>query len=376
MIKNFFTTAFILLCVIPNASFSQKTTEATCPSWGPYVEAQNLGTKNGLLLMCDIMADESCITYHTYWSTINFNIGPRGGYCGIQRKTDDGGVYNNIFSIWDLKDSKKPQCFAEYKIAGEFVSGFGGEGTGLHSHNNMPWVPGQKYCTAIRRWYTKAGQTRVGFFMYDYTNATWTHYITAVTPEDNAFFINPSFGGFLEKFSGDPLQRCGYWSNWWKLNEDETWNKATSIKCQAGKGTWKAEKINDSTVKMYSCGSYAAPDSIYHFNVNIPGDKPSVAVAAEILKATASYKNAGKQITISWVINKSKAPQLGYNIEVYDNKNCSGKFLYNKTNIVPQTREEHIATQGLQKGKKYYVAIQVKDIFDQSSNKIICSFDF
>ena len=42
--------------------------------------------------------------------------------------------------MWDIQDSSLPQCKTEYAAPNTLVDGFGGEGTGLHTDNPMPWV--------------------------------------------------------------------------------------------------------------------------------------------------------------------------------------------------------------------------------------------
>lgn len=337
----------------------------TCPSWGPYVTGNGLGNKPGLLLMSEVMVTSACLVKNTYWSTMNFQLGPRGGYAGIQRKSGNSPIHNNIFSIWDLKDSKSPQCFTEFTAPNVFVDGFGGEGTGLHTDTPIGWKPGVWYTSVVRRWYTASGQTRIGFFMYDYSTTKWTHYVTAVTPEDNVFFKNSDISGFLEKFGSEPGERCGFWRSFWKLNADKTWNTATSISAGAGTGAWRAQKTSASEVKMYSCGTYTAPQSSYSFPITTAEVRPSVATPAVITNSQASFSN--NQVTVKWAMDESKSPQLSYTINVYDNKDFAGNPIATATEIRPQARSRSLSLAG-GINKTYYISLQVTDIFEQTSN--------
>ena len=93
--KQIILTVLLLAGLLPY--FSSNAQTASCPSWGPYVEGLNMGTAgNGELMYSEVLTDGACMQYDTYWSTLNFSLGPRGGYGGIQNK--QGDIRNNIFS--------------------------------------------------------------------------------------------------------------------------------------------------------------------------------------------------------------------------------------------------------------------------------------
>ncbi len=235
----------------------------------------------------------------------------------------------------------------------------------------MPWTPGVWYTTVIRRWYTGDNQTHIGFFMYDYGTGKWTHYVTVVTPENNAYFEGTEISGFLEKFGGNPVERCGYWRNFWKLNEDGTWNKSTQIEASAGTGAWKAEQTSESEVKLYSCGAYTAPQSSYQFTLAIPEAKPTVVTTAAISSLTATFDN--EQLTVNWQLDDTKSPQLSYEISVFNTSSLSDTPVAQLSGIHPEKRADTVSLRNLP-GGTYYLSMQVKDIFEQGSAALTTSF--
>ena len=357
----------ILLSAGMLASYLSSAQQASCPAWGPYIEGQNMGVAgNSEVMYSEVMADNGCVQPTTYYSTLNFNLGPRGGYGGIQYSAADHR--NNIFSLWDIQDTTVPQCYAEYAVPGMNISGFGGEGTGLHSDYLMNWTPGVWYATVIRRWSLGDGRTRIGFFMYDFGAGKWTHYITMVTPENNAYLQGNKVGGFLENWNSaaSMATRCGYYRNFWIMNADNVWSKPTVYVASAGTGSWGAEAaFNNTAVKVTSCGTTPGPTGNPQFTLSQPGTKPAIAVTADVLGLGATYSN--NSVIVSWTTDATKSPQLSYTISVYDNGNLTGTPVATRTVIRPEKRADTVALSSTLPSGTYYVAIQVNDIFNQQS---------
>jgi len=370
--KQIILTVLLLAGLFPYYSSNAQT--ASCPSWGPYVEGLNMGTAgNGELMYSEVMTDAACMQYDTYWSTLNFSLGPRGGYGGIQNK--QGDIRNNIFSIWDVQDTTVPQCTAEYAIPGMNVGGFGGEGTGLHSDYVMNWTPGVWYATVTRRWSVGDGKTRIAFFMYDYGTQKWTHYITIVTPENNAYLQGNKVGGFLENWNSaaSKATRCGYYRNFWIMNAGNVWSKPSIYQASAGTGSWGAEAaFNNTAVKLISCGTTPGPTSSPQFTLNQTGTKPATVTTPEVLTLGAVYSN--NSVTVNWTMDQSKSPQLSYTINVYDNSSLTGTPVATKTVIRPEKRSETVALSSTLPAGTYYVTIQVTDIFNQPAAVTSTSF--
>jgi hypothetical protein len=348
---------------------SVKAQTETCPSWGPYIEGINLQNVEEVIYS-EVMVDNGCKKVNTYFSTLNFSLGPRGGYAGIQYKQNE--VYNNIFSVWDIQDSHAPQCTSEYAAPNTFVDGFGGEGTGLHTDNTMPWTPGVWYATVVRRWNTGDGKTHIGFFMYDYGTQKWTHYSTIVTPENNVKFQGNNISGFLENFNTGYSKdtRCGYWRNMWGMDNTGTWSKPAYYKASAGTGSWSAEAaFNNTAVKVTSCGTVSGPASgQVTFTLNQTGTKPSTIIPVGVNTVTPTYSNGS--VNVTWTTNDLTSPQLSYTVSLYSQASWNNSYtpIATVTGIRPDTRSVSVPLPAGATSGQYYVSVVLKDIFNQTSN--------
>jgi hypothetical protein len=363
-------TIVLMVLFMVSSLHTVKAQTASCPSWGPYLEGFNMAN-SGELWYTEVMADNSCKHVNTYYSSLNFSLGPRGGYAGIQYKPNE--VYNNIFSMWDLQDSNVPQCTTEYTAPNTYVDGFGGEGTGLHTDNPMPWTPGVWYATVVRRWSVGDGKTRIGFFMYNYSTQKWKHYVTIVTPENDAKFTGTKVGGFVENWAGGNKDtRCGYFRNFWSMNDQGSWSKPTNYKASAGTGSWGAQTaLNNTAIKVTSCGTAPGPVSgSIDFTINQEGVKPTTIIPVAVAAVTPAYDASNNAVTVNWTILETASPQLSYKVSLYTEASWGSGYtpVASVTGIRPDQRTASVPLPaGLQPGK-YYVSVVLEDIFKQSSN--------
>ncbi|WP_027379525.1 DUF3472 domain-containing protein [Chryseobacterium daeguense] len=362
---------YALLITFTAASVSYTANAQTCPSWGPYLEGFNMAN-TGELWYSEVMVDNSCKKVNTYYSTLNFSLGPRGGYAGIQYKPNE--IYNNIFSMWDLQDSNVPQCTAEYSAPNTLVDGFGGEGTGLHTDNTMPWTPGTWYATVVRRWSTGDGKTRIGFFMYNYGTQKWKHYVTIVTPENDAKFTGTKLGAFVENWNSAANKdtRCGYFRNFWSMNNQGTWSKPTKYAVSAGTGSWTAATaFNNTAIKVSSCGTSPAPSggSITFNNITQEGTKPATTLPVVVTNVTPTYNSTGNSVNVTWAISETASPQLSYKVSLYTAASWATHTpVAVTTGIRPDKRSASVPLPANSQPGTYYVSVTLEDIFKQSSN--------
>lgn len=365
-------TSFASILFIAAISFFNSINAQTCPSWGPYIEGFDMAN-SGELWYSEVMADNACKQINTYYSTLIFSLGPRGGYAGIQHKQNE--VYNNIFSMWDLKDTNVPQCTTEYTAPNTFVDGFGGEGTGLHTDNPMPWTPGIWYATVVRRWSTGDGKTRIGFFMFDYGTGKWKHYATIVTPENDAKFTGTKLGGFVENWNtaASKATRCGYFRNFWSMNAQGNWSKPSRYNVSAGTGSWGVETaFNNTAIKITSCGTTPAPagSSVTFNGITQDGTKPSTATPVTVTTVTPSYNTSNNSVNINWVNSETTSPQLSYKVSLYTEASWANSHtpVAVVTGIRPDQRSVQVPLPANSQPGKYYVSVVLEDIFNQTSN--------
>ncbi len=359
--KTVILLIFSVLIIGAETSHAQQS----CPSWGPYVVTNHFKNESGVLMMADVMFPSNGIAPYTYASAINFRIGKSGGYCGIQKERLDGNRKgNNIFSIWDFPN--KVQILASYKDRETFVGGFGGEGTGLHSHNDFGWIADHWYTNIVRCWSTNDSTTNVGYWIYDQSADTWRHYVTFVVPEAKAM-LKDNIGSFLENFADDAKQaRLGRYKSYWMLKENGQWLHPDTLVATAGKGSWSAVKIGEDGVELTSCGTKIGPDK-YAFPITMP-EKPSVVKQPAVYDLGAYYDKNNSKIYVNWTITSNNIPQLGYQVALYDNSACTGTPLATISGTDPETTMAALQVKKLElKTQSYYVTIQVTDIFNQVS---------
>jgi hypothetical protein len=354
-------TAFLSLITIASTNAQQ-----TCPKWGPYVETTNFKNQTGVLVMSDVKFPANGIAPYTYASSINFKIGKSGGYCGIQKAgLNEKRKGNNIFSIWDFPN--KIQITAPYKDRETFVGGFGGEGTGLHSHSDFGWIPDHWYTNIVRCWTVNDSTTLVGYWLYDHSANTWKHYVTFEVPEAHAK-LQGNIGSFLENFADDAKRtRLGDYRDYWMLKEDGAWLHPDTLVAKAGKGSWKAEKVGDAGVRLTSCGTNIGLDQ-YKFKVVMP-DKPVFVKSPTVFDLAGYYDKSGKIVHVDWSVAPEDMPQLSYKVALYNNAECTGTPLAAASGTDPDRTMVGLAVNGIElKNQNYYITLQLTDIFNQVSS--------
>lgn len=341
----------------------------SCPKWGPYVGAKFQSKEAADLLMADVMTPEEGNAPYTYTCAVQFGIGKSGGYCGLQNKNGKGEhnvPLNNIFSVWDFPN--KVQIHAVYKDPMTFVGGFGGEGTGLHSHCDFGWVPGQWYTHVVRRWYIGGDKTQVGYFIYDHTKKEWHHYVTFEVPEADAK-LKSGISSFLENFADEKkTSRVSNYKSYWQLTTDNKWQHADSLIADAGEGYWDVKPVGNNGVQLTSCGPKFIKKTKVVYPVKEASVKPSSINVAAVYDAGAYYDKEDKNMYVNWSVKSSNAPQLSYTVALYDNQAHTGKPIATQEGTDPDARSIAIHVPNLSSEKKtYYLTLQLTDIFNQQS---------
>lgn len=344
------------------AFIRQSNAQQSCPKWGPYVKTTGFSKTNADLMMADVMIPSTGEAPFTYACSVQFGIGKSGGYCGIQLAgPDEHRLPNNIFSIWDFPN--KIQISAQYKDPLTFVGGFGGEGTGLHSHADFGWKPDHWYTNIVKRWSVNDSTTMVGYWVYDQTEKTYRHYVTFAVPEKGAM-LHGDIGSFLENFADEQKRsRTAVYKEYWILAGNK-WMHPDSLIAEAGQGSWKAERYGDDGVKVTSCGTMPwQPKTFYKVK---QADKPALAVDS-VYDLGSYYDHSLKKIVIDWSVQATATPQLNYEVKIFDNQTCSGTPIATITGTDPDVNIVNIPVTNFNlKNQDYYITLQVTDIFGQS----------
>ncbi|WP_052044824.1 metallophosphoesterase family protein [Candidatus Arsenophonus nilaparvatae] len=347
------------------------------PSSGPSVTSY-FSSNSAELLYIEQKVPTEGDREHIYWSGCNFFFGERGAYAGIQHQADkviEGVpfIYNNICSIWDLKELD-PELPTEVKLTygheGLHWSHFGGEGTGLHTSHPMPWYTDQWYATVIRRWYIPGEKvTRMAMFMYSYYEQKWTHYMSAAVPGIDIPLTGNSCTGFLERFAGKELGYYGIYGQHFRMNKDGSWQKPIFYEANAGGNPnyWKAELYQNTNIKLIAGGIYDNNQNSIKFYPNQFDTKPKPVIPAVIENISASYNQINNySVIVEWQNSDKTPPQLSYNIKIYRDS-INGKLIAQQHGISPEERKIVLKTGALSPGK-YYATIQIEDIFNNRSN--------
>ena len=338
----------------------------SCPQWGPYAGAVDSSGRADLM-MADVMVPLSGMAPFTYSCVIQFKLGHSGGYCGIQDGNGSDSVrpFNNIFSVWDYPN--KIQIRDTYKDPMTFVGGFGNEGTGLHSHCDFGWKPDHWYTNVVRRWWDGSKTTQVAYFIYDQTMKKWRHYVTFAVPEENAF-LEGHISSFLENFADDAKHtRTTYYRSYWKLLADGHWAQPDSINSDAGKGNWNAGGYGDDGISLTSCGKDLVNGQKKSFPVRRRTTGPAFA-KGEIYDLGAYYDLSDNTVHVDWTIPDSAAPQLAYEVKIFDSGNSAAVPVASVSGYGPEIREKVLSVPGLSVDKRQYtIVLTIKDIFNQNS---------
>ena len=354
-----------LFCFLTSAALCPSLHAQSCPKWGPYAGAKG-PAGNAELMMADVMTPQEGLTPYTYSCAVQFGLGKSGGYCGLQDATgsDSTRPFNNIFSVWDYPNKVQIQC--TYKAPMTYVGGFGHEGTGLHSHCDFGWKPGRWYTNVVRRWYAGGDKTYVGYFIYDHTLQTWTHYVTFAVPETDAM-LHGGISSFLENFADDAKRsRTAYYKSYWRLTPEGQWQKPDSLQANAGAGNWSNAPYGDDGLSLTSCGKEMINGVAHTYPVRSKETTPAILSVGEVYDLGAYYDKGSKKVFVDWSIKASKAPQLSYTISVYDKTGGAGNLLGSASGFGPEVRNVELPVSGLSvEERDYYVVLKIKDIFGQ-----------
>lgn len=346
--------------------------QVSCPKWGPYVGTFYKKTNKADLCMADVMIPSEGIAPYTYTCVLQFSLGKSGGYCGLQyMDASKRRKNNNIFSIWDYPGKK--QITHTYKDPTTYVDGFGNEGTGLHSHADFGWVPGDWYTLVVRRWAsTDTGRTNAAFFIYDHTKNIWSHYVTFSVPEANAM-LSSKTSGFLENFSdGKKTPRYSNYKSYWALLPDGKWASPDSLSAGGGDGYWDVKPFGNDGIQLFSCG----PEFIVKPKVSFPVLLKDTIPQAKIIQPiqvfdAAQYFDKEKNIVyVNWITKEGTSPQLTYRAELFEagkNEPIAAEYGYE-----PERRSLAISAPDIKKNyTKYYIKLSLTDIFNQPAKPFI-----
>jgi len=316
--------------------------------------------------------------YAEYFSVHNYS----GGYAGLQQTPDNSFGTPNILisSLWDPNTSGGIYSEVAYTGAQTISSRFGGEGDGYKTINPYQWALNTWYNIALRAW-KRDGKLYIGTFIQNQSSGIWFHTSTLAIPERTTF-LGSSNDAFLENWVGtNPdydgrFVRKAFFKDCWNLNTSNTWEKHTSRSFSANAGDEGRNGIYD---RSFNSGYDTTEDAYFMEHggntqpsagfgtgrtLSLPaqsnqGTAPTLTIG-EVQSATAVAN--GNTVTVNWINNQLKSPQLSSKIELL---NSSGNVVSTVNEVLPQKRSVTI-TSSLGTGT-YSVRITLTDIFNQNS---------
>lgn len=355
------------------------------PTSGPFIESifENNSLADGLYAEVYVPAEGN--KPYIYWCSMNFGLGDRGAYVGIQHKYNNqttASTFNNICSFWDKSSDKinegvkltwGKQCL--------FIDNFGREGTGLHtSFTAMNWKSNTWYGSFIRRWEDETKDlTYISMFMYDYETKHWSHYLTVSMPGigETTQIKTDNITGFLENFypygeDGKPTDYSGVYRNYFKLNAGSAlWSKPNSYKISAGGNPayWTPEAVNNNTaIKVLAGGVFDNNQENISFELN-QEDKPANITKPLLTNISRIEWDQEKRLIFSWEISAEGSPQLSIKGFLTDREgNVLGPELYVTS---PELRRGFLDFH--EKPEKWSYAIinlQIIGVFNEASETV------
>ncbi|MGY0036759.1 DUF3472 domain-containing protein [Pedobacter sp. NJ-S-72] len=189
--------------------------------------------------------------------------------------------------------------------------------------------------------------------------------MTLTVPEHNAM-LHSDMGSFLENFADEKKRaRTAVYKSYWMQGEGQQWLKPDTLIAEAGEGSWKAVPYGKDGVKVMSCGTEIGPKK-YTFAVQ-QGDKPGILSSASVYDLSSYYyDHSQKKIFVNWSVLPTATPQLSYQVQIFDNKDCSGKPIAEVTAKDPEITSIGLPVNNIVlKKQNYYITLQITDIFGQ-----------
>ncbi|WP_161964135.1 DUF3472 domain-containing protein [Chitinophaga flava] len=216
----------------------------------------------------------------TYFMSCGFHR----GYFGMQ--VNGPAERRIIFSVWDAGTEPDKRSNVKYedqvvllaKGDSVYASGFGGEGTGGHSHWLYNWKAGETYRFLMHAVPVGSTTTYTAYFFVP-EHHEWKLIASFRAPKDGKYMGH--LYSFLENFSFENghLGRKGYYGNHWIKTNTGEWIELT-----------KAKFTNDATAKAKDRLDFGGGSENGWFYLWTSGFKPANAQYGDIFERPAGGK--------------------------------------------------------------------------------------
>ena len=280
------------------------------------------------------------------------------------------------YSFWPISNPLNPadQPVVVYTAPNMF-SPVGDTGEGVSGHAGGVWSfqTNQWYRYVLRVWTPANGTTNLGYMggWLRWPDGSWHHCATVQFPFTGTGISGAD--GFQENFGSSTTPwRTDYRNCYYHAGG--AWQAANQFTAGAN-GGWlvNAGVISNGTVASLECcpsnntvGYVGTP-----FNSNIPltmTNQPAAPTFDPIVVTNPVASVSGSQLLVQWQEASNSSPQLGYEIEVFNNSNYTGSAAVTFFDNDPDRRLKVLAIPGV---TTPYVRLTVSDIFHNTNPPVL-----
>ena len=336
--------------------------------------------------------DLECVTYdarYPYWTqqiyiaTYPHHSRSKEGwgceyYGGVQLNSSEKSTHL-LWSTWGVTGKDAPASGIDFVHAGPHMGwhrstweGSSGGVSGMWPADEFKVNQWNRFVHRV--WTPTDHEPHVGYagvWMKSLETGKWHHMATFKFPAELTGFNNMQ--GFMEWFGGKaPEKAAAEFRNCYAFSNGQ-WTSRTNFTARnaGGNTITLVAGENGSGVLMETTANPAdsatgkrQTGQVVHQNFALrQPSQPDFFDAAKIGTPTAEY--LGKQVVVRWSVDAKSAPQLGFDIDVFDGVNCVASSSGND----PEARECALALPAAPAGK-VSVRLVLRDIFNQRSSEV------
>jgi len=296
-------------------------------------------------------------------------------YGGVQLVSSEMDTHL-LWSTWGINGKGAPASGIDFVYAGPHLgwhrSTWEGSSGGVSGFWPADEFKVNQWYRFVHRVWTPRDHTPhlgyAGVWMKSLETGEWHHMATFKFPAELTGFNN--MGGFMEYFGGGApdkaaaeFRNCytcsnGQWSSRTNFSADNSADDTISlVPGENGDG------VLMETTRNPRDPATGKPTKLSVVNQKFPLRQPAQPDFFDAAKIeNPSAERLGKQLVVRWSVDSKSAPQLGYDIEVFDGDNRVATYSWND----PEARQCDITLPAVPSGK-VSVRLVLRDIFNQTS---------
>jgi len=249
-------------------------------------------------------------------------------------------------------------------FAGTNMSGYPqiGEGSSCAIKGTWPLFQTNLWVREVMRfWQPSDGTAHVGYqgmWLKEPVSSNWYHlgtfrYPFAVTGTTGMNGWQEDYTGYTGDFS------AAYANGYYHVNG--AWKSASGIYFTGGGHPTNVKLISNGAAAESDCG----PDYTGNVPLTLTVTQPSQPVFDPIIVTNYTASLLSTQLLVQWQLPLSSSPQLGCQINVYNNAGYTGTPALTYTNLDPELRQQLLTLTNV---ATPYVKLTISDIFFNNTN--------